>query len=478
MKSRQSLLSTVLAITFFSPFAFSKSETESVCFTLQVAAFPESEETQSEEFLNRLAEAGEQPIWGFVDIPGRGNWLRVFVGSFKNPTEARQYGEKLVERHLIKEYLIKNASEIKTLSRPRSVIRKDPVQSQARPPSLHNVTKPPDPQGHMPPAPNRQLSRPEWNQFSSPSPVYLIEPNSSVSLREATLRPVYPPVPPPVLPCKAVKTEMVKLAPSVNLNALPHADIKQVALQLVTGALRPHESPMPGGLWLSGDIREALARIKWIAGKDAEIITLDRENRIGLDWQQLCRIARVDESRAVSAPLVLLDYISANEGLRLLVQITQGESRYLFHIGTTAPTLGGDIVVAGSLNLDNNFDSRINPYRRAGKKLSIERPPAGFDCMIALNPLARWFNLYAKELVPVGNITFHELAESYAKVETGYEYLPKNNFPGAHNIAIAREMRLKEQRAEVVLTVGSNRVLKSEEELQRIYAEIASGQQQ
>jgi len=42
----------------------------------------------------------------------------------------------------------------------------------------------------------------------------------------------------------------------------------------------------------------------------------------------------------------------------------------------------------------------------------------------------------------------------------------------------AREMILKEQRSEVVLTLGSNRVLKSNEELQRIYAEIASGQQQ
>ena len=123
------------------------------------------------------------------------------------------------------------------------------------------------------------------------------------------------------------------------------------------------------------------------------------------------------------------------------MELTQGESRYLFHIGTTAPTLGGDIVVAGSLNLDNNFDSRINPYRRAGKKLSIERPPAGFDCMIALNPLARWFNLYAKELVQVGNITFHELAESYAKVETRYENLPKNKSHVAQNIAIASVIR-------------------------------------
>src|SRR5262249_1877897 len=161
-----------------------------------------------------------------------------------------------------------------------------------------------------------------------------------------------------------------------------------------------------------------------------ELIDLDEDNQVVLDWQRLYRLARLEDSSAAAAPLLLLDYIVANEGLRLLVQLMNGEARYLFHMGGMAPTLGGDIVVAGSLNLDSNFDSRINPYRRGGRKLDIERPPSGFDCLIALNPLARWFNLQSRELVQVGNITFHELAEAYAKVDSGYEYLPKNNNPG------------------------------------------------
>jgi hypothetical protein len=166
--------------------------------------------------------------------------------------------------------------------------------------------------------------------------------------------------------------------------------------------------------------------------------------------------------------------------LLLLVQLTQGAYRYRLHLGRQAPTAGGDVVVNGSVNLDNNFDSRINSYRRLSKKMEVERPPHGFDCLVAINPEARWFNLPSNRLVQVGNITFHELVEAHAKVGLGYEYLPTTAFPGAHNIAIEREMRLKEQRplANLVLTLGSNRMLKSEDELRQFYAETGGARQQ
>jgi hypothetical protein len=154
------------------------------------------------------------------------------------------------------------------------------------------------------------------------------------------------------------------------------------------------------------------------------------------------------------------------------VQLTEGSQRYLLHLGRIADTRGAEVEVNGSVNLDNNYDSRINPYRRLGRKLDNERPPAGFDSMVALNPVARWFNLRENALVPVGHITFHELAEAHAKLELDLDYLGQGARPGAHNIALERERRLKAQRpTDVVVTYGSNRVLRSEEEIKQFYSQ-------
>jgi hypothetical protein len=69
-------------------------------------------------------------------------------------------------------------------------------------------------------------------------------------------------------------------------------------------------------------------------------------------------------------------------------------------------------------------------------------------------------------MVPAGNIAFHELAEAQAKVDLGLDYLSQGPRPGAHDVAIEREWRLKAQRPErrVVVTAGPNRVLGSMEE--------------
>jgi hypothetical protein len=131
----------------------------------------------------------------------------------------------------------------------------------------------------------------------------------------------------------------------------------------------------------------------------------------------------------------------------------------------------------GSINLDNNYDSRINPYRRGGKKLDNERPPGDFDSLIAINSIALWFNLRTNSLVPVAHITFHELAEAHAKLELRLDYLEQGAQAGAHDVAIAREERLKSQRpfSDVIITLGSNRVLRSEEEIRQFYSRSSAG---
>jgi hypothetical protein len=222
---------------------------------------------------------------------------------------------------------------------------------------------------------------------------------------------------------------------------------------------------------------EALARLEWVVGIErADLLGLDADGRLQLNMAALAELAGINEVGPSSAPLVMLDYILSNEGLLLLVQLTCSPHRYRLHMGREAPTLGGQVTVGGGMNLDNNFDSRINPYRRFGAKLDQERPPEGFDSLIAINPIARWYNLQASRLVPDGHIIFHELAEAYAKLELGLDYLSQGARAGAHNTALQRERRLKAQRpASVVVTAGPNRVLRSEEEIRQFYAEGNGG---
>jgi hypothetical protein len=198
---------------------------------------------------------------------------------------------------------------------------------------------------------------------------------------------------------------------------------------------------------------------------------------VRLNKELLAKAAGIEGFR-VDGPLKAVDHITSNEGLLLLVQVSEGRYAYLFHVGRQAPTAGRFVETTGSINLDNNVDSRINPYRKNGKKLDEERPPEGFDSLIGLNPVARWFNLSTNSWVQGGEIVFHELAEAYAKLQFGLDYLDQGFRPGAHAMALQREARLKSQRPDdaIVVTIGSNRLLRSEHEIRLFYAEGPTNQ--
>jgi len=251
-------------------------------------------------------------------------------------------------------------------------------------------------------------------------------------------------------------------------------------MRLIVGEGRSLKAGLPdqGGLWVTGDIVEGLSRLRWIGGKEAlDSIKLDDDGRVRLDRKLLATLAGLGASR-VEDPLKIVEYISSNEGLLLLVQLAEGRYRYRLHTGPQAPTRGKSVDIAGSINLDQNYDSRINPYRKGGKKLDVEQPPEGFDSLVAVNPAARWFNLTANYWVQAGEITFHELAEAYAKLEGGFDYLAQGSQPGAHALALERERRLKAQRpgSDIVLTAGSNRLLRTANEVRLFYAEAAASQ--
>lgn len=443
MYSNRAIFSALLLILFFSFHSRSSAGVRPNLFTIQVAAFQDMESAQV--FIAELSRAGERPVWGMVKIPGRGTWIRIMVGAFATAAEARAYGKNLLDRGVIKDYLVRPVEMMESLGRPRRVGLEHSEESKGvKSERISNAPK-------------------------------SLQPTSSLKSEEHSNRARLP---------VAHRTGLEQ-KPFVDTSIIPRPDPLSLAFKaLMKRAGASGSTPRRhGGFWISGDIKEALDRLEWIAGKEnAKCLNLDEKMRVTLDQQCLVKTIGIDKVNSLAAPLIMADYIASNEGLLLLVQLTEGEKRYRLHIGRQTPTSGGEVTVIGSMNLDNNYDSRINPYRRSGHKLSCELPPEGFDALVALNPAARWFNLRINRPVPVSHITFHELAEAYAKVELGLDYLGKGRQPGAHDVALEREMKLKVQRpqADVVVTVGSNRLLKSEEEARRFYAESGiqlSGQQ-
>lgn len=457
MHLRLSFFLTALVISAGPSAAMSKSDLAARHFTLQVASFPDT--AQAGRFAAGLVTAGEHPVFDTVEIEGRGYWTRVLVGLFDTTDAARRYGVTLAARGIIKEFLVKKADPILALTRPRRVASSDSqVPNHASSSAFVTKAVLDDRTVFGSPA------NPASGMRTETQPV-----NNGRGLSPRVLRDhVSTPLP-------IVEAAAFRLAPRFDTNLIPRPDPVDLAFRLVAGEARnsPASAGPRGGLWLGGDTAEGLARLRWIVGEqNIGLIKLEADGRVTLDKRLLAITAGLGVTR-VEDPLRAVDYISSNEGLLLLVQVAQSRYRYLLHIGRQSPTSGKSVETTGSINLDNNVDSRINPYRKNGKKLDGERPPEGFDSLIGLNPVARWFNLITNGWVQAGEIVFHEIAEAYAKLELGLDYLDHGSRPGAHALALEREQRLKSQRpgADIVITTGTNRLLRTEEEIRLFYAE-------
>jgi hypothetical protein len=488
MHPKLAIISSALLFLLMPPAQGQPAETV-FPYTLQVASFPDA--TLAQHYAERLSRAGEPVGVGTFELPGRGNWTRVYVGSFKTTSEARDYGNVLINRKLIAEYIVKTATELQSLSRPHTVNRTLRTGDSPAPQAANGHAAPADLSKNFAPRQAvNSLANVSLNKLTNsakPRPAILVGPQQAVNIKAShllshqagmseQLAGLLIPLHETLVTLPVANDIQLHLAPMIDAKAIPRPDPIYLAFNLIS---ENHSGR--GGLWVSGDCEEALARLRYIIGDKPGLITLGDNGLVRINRRLLVEAAGANEVAAEEAPVRIAEYITANEGLLLLVQITEGASRYLLHIARRAPVMGGLIDVVGGVNLDNNYDSRINPYRRNGRKLDIERPPKGFDVMVAINPVARWFNLRANEFVSAGQITFHELAEAHAKVVLNLDYLEQDSRPGAHNIALEREERLKAQRpsANVVLTLGSNRLFKSEEELRHFYTQtgMAAGHQ-
>jgi hypothetical protein len=481
MYAKRAILSSALLVLLMLP-AHAEPADNGFPFTLQVASFPDA--ALAAQYATRLTAAGESVGVGTFELAGRGYWTRVYVGSFTTANEARDYGNTLIRRKLIAEYIIKPATELQSLGRPLTVNstrhRSDTGQAKREAAPIASSTD--SARGQLDSRIIKAAAAPTVN---SPQPrlVYAVAPSHATQVRsnrapnaEARMSrqlaglifPIYE----TDVSLPVAGDIPLHVAPVVEVGKIPHADPIYLAFNLISESRGAR-----GGLWVAGDRDEALARLRYIVGDNPDLITLSDNGAVRINHRLLIEAAGANAAPAEEAPLRVAQYITANEGLLLLVQLTQSAHRYLLHIASRAPVLGGTVDVVGGINLDNNYDSRINPYRRNGRKLDIERPPKGFDAMVAINPEARWFNLRANDFVSAGQITFHELAEAHAKVELNLDYLEDGHRSGAHTIALEREQRLQSQRptANLVLTLGSNRLLKSEEEVRHFTAQTAQG---
>jgi len=450
MYSRRCLLLTPLFLLACASAAFPQSEPNAANFTLQVASFPNTE--LANNFVVQLVKTGEHPTCATVELQGRGYWTRVFLGLFATPDAARRYGENLMARGIVDEYLVRRADLNQAALRPRRV-------------SLTTTST------------NESATTDgSVSTISSADVASKLQAMTTVVEGKDSRVGCLDPVDGFDLPVR--RATPIAFASTSDTASIPRPDPVALAFKLIVDYLNVDrdKSHARGGLWVTGDIAEGLSRLQWIAGEEnACLINLKEDGRVELNKRLLARAASVGTPR-VEDPLKVASYIASNEGLLLLVQMVEGDYRYVLHIGNQAPTRGRTIDVAGSINLDNNYDSRINRYRKDGRKLNEERPPEGFAAIIGMNPVAQWFNLSTHSWVPVGEITLHELAEAHAKVALGLDYLQQGSSPGAHDVALERERRLKAQRpdADIVLTAGSNRVLRSQEEIRLFYAEAAS----
>src|SRR5581483_856269 len=118
MHSKLALIASALFFLLTPP-ALGQPAESIFPFTLQVASFPDA--VLAEQYAEHLSGAGETVGFGTYELTGRGRWTRVYVGSFKSTSDARRYGEALMGRGLIVEYLVKTARELQSLSRPHNV---------------------------------------------------------------------------------------------------------------------------------------------------------------------------------------------------------------------------------------------------------------------------------------------------------------------------------------------------------------------
>lgn len=202
-------------------------------------------------------------------------------------------------------------------------------------------------------------------------------------------------------------------------------------------------------LQLSGDVNEAQKQLCEILG------TSDCASRMSYD----------EKTNTITVDIAGL---GDNEGAMLLDQMVGSSKLYDLTIGSEFMTSAGmtpltDPQTGGVANLNHGYDTQFMYH---GGRLPTEKPAAGVDSIVAINPaLAQYVDSKGRR-VSLSSLIFHELAEAYGKVDLGKEYsdyftlqavgeslvISPFKEQGAHNYSVDREIKLINQRPSLQLT--------------------------
>jgi RHS repeat-associated protein len=168
------------------------------------------------------------------------------------------------------------------------------------------------------------------------------------------------------------------------------------------------------------------------------------------------RISINEQNNTVSFNTSGLD-LTTNEGATLVNQLVTSSDTYGFALSDTANTAGGQVKLTGDpiSNLDGQLDDRYG-----NGKTATDLPPKGVADQVTINPNTAHFTDSQGRSVSLSSLAFHELAEAYGKIDGGKAYGDFQNInvvngttlqigapqQGAHNEAVQREFKLREQR--------------------------------
>jgi hypothetical protein len=183
--------------------------------------------------------------------------------------------------------------------------------------------------------------------------------------------------------------------------------------------------------------------------------TLQISGNVDEAQRQLCvliggdcsRISYNGDTHTITVNLTGID-LSQNEGASLLNDVVGSKNDYSLDLGSSMLTAGGlrSVTNDDPINLDNRAD-----WRYGKGKSSKDLPPVGVDDAIGIDPNSRQFRDSKGNVVPLSSTIFHELAEAFAKVDGGMQYVNKDGSPGAHDAAVQRELTLRSQRPNMKL---------------------------
>lgn len=136
--------------------------------------------------------------------------------------------------------------------------------------------------------------------------------------------------------------------------------------------------------------------------------------------------------------------LAGNEGAQLLVQMALSTNTFTYEESKSAQTAGGTQPVDGVMNLDDNPTDAVGkagPVAKSPKRFPVQ----GVNGAVTIDPAVQFVDKATRVEIPKRAIAFHELAESYEKVE--FDMLRGgHDGPGAHFNARGREAVLMMQR--------------------------------